>query len=94
MIGKGPINTTLANSVPVSIRARGFSLSILTTHLLGDAISPLIIGAISDSTGSLKSAVVLVPIAIGISCIVWLCGWRLLPEVERTKEATEDLIMV
>jgi hypothetical protein len=88
----GPINTTLANSVPVSIRARAFSVAILTIHLLGDAISPLLIGLISDGTGSLQAAAVIIPIAIGLACLVWFWGWRFLPDAytPSSRESADD----
>ena len=75
----GPINTIIANSVPSAMIARAFSLSILAIHLFGDAISPPIIGAISDATGSLPAAVTLVPVAMGIGAVIWLFGWRRIP---------------
>lgn len=91
---KGPINTIIANSVPVSIRARAFSISILVIHMLGDAISPLIIGVVSDSTGSLKAAVLMIPVAIGIACVIWICGWRLLPEPYKDMGQEDTQILV
>jgi MFS transporter, Spinster family, sphingosine-1-phosphate transporter len=72
----GPINALIANSVPSSMVARAFAVSILSIHLFGDAISPPIIGAISDATGNLPLGVALVPVAMGVGSIVWLVGWR------------------
>jgi len=42
----GPTNTILANVVHPQLRARGFALNILIIHLLGDAISPFVMGRI------------------------------------------------
>jgi MFS family permease len=78
----GPINAILVNSVSSSLRARAFSLSILCIHLFGDAVSPPIVGAIADATGSLPFAVVLVPIALVVGTTIWAFGWRSLPESE------------
>ena len=72
----GPINAILANSVPSAMVARAFSLSILSIHLFGDAISPPIIGALSDATGSLPTAVLLVPATMAVGAAIWLYGWR------------------
>lgn len=72
----GPINTVIANAVPGAMRARAFALSILSIHILGDAISPPIIGYISDTSGSLPLAVSIVPIALGIGALIWGIGWR------------------
>jgi dipeptide/tripeptide permease len=60
------------------LRARAFALSILLIHLLGDAISPSIVGALSDWVG-LPKAIGLVPIAMAVGAVIWLCGWRWLP---------------
>jgi hypothetical protein len=43
----GPVNTVLANVVHPSVRATGFALNILVIHLLGDAVSPTIMGAMA-----------------------------------------------
>lgn len=45
----GPTNTILANVTHPSIRASAFALNILVIHLLGDVISPLVIGAVTDA---------------------------------------------
>jgi MFS family permease len=74
----GPINAILANSVASALRARAFAFSILLIHLLGDAISPSIVAAGSDSVGLVLS-IKLVPIAMGIGAVIWLYGWRMLP---------------
>jgi MFS family permease len=75
----GPINTIIANCVPSALRARAFAFSILMIHLLGDAISPTIVGAGSDRMG-LARAIQLVPIAMAVGALIWLYAWRRLPE--------------
>jgi MFS transporter, Spinster family, sphingosine-1-phosphate transporter len=75
----GPINAIIANSVPSALRARAFAFSILLIHLLGDAVSPTIVGAVSDRMG-LPHAIQLVPVAMGVGALVWLYAWRRLPE--------------
>jgi MFS family permease len=72
----GPINAVLVNSVPSRLRARAFALSILAIHLLGDAISPPIVGALTDATGSLPLAMSLVPAALACGTLCWAVGWR------------------
>ncbi len=76
----GPINALIANSVSANMRARAFSLSILCIHVLGDAVSPPIIGFVSDQTGSLSLAVMLVPLFMAIGAGIWLRGWRVVPD--------------
>ncbi len=48
----GPTNAILANVTHPSIRASGFALNILVIHVLGDAVSPPIVGAIADYSSS------------------------------------------
>lgn len=72
-----PVNALLVNAVDAGMRARAFGLSILAIHLLGDVLSPPLIGAISDATdGNLPLALVLVPAFIALGGVVWLVGWR------------------
>lgn len=75
----GPINATLVNCVPGRLRARAFSLSILSIHLLGDAVSPSIVGLISDRAGDLRAGLLLIPIMLGVGTLIWAAAWRLLP---------------
>lgn len=76
-----PVNALIVNSVPPGMRARAVGLSILSIHLLGDAVSPLLIGIVSDVSGSLETAMVMVPVAAGVGALIWLVGWRTLPDV-------------
>ena len=75
----GPINTIIANAVAPELRARAFAVSIFAIHILGDAVSPTIIGAISDSS-ELLYGVALVPVFMAIGAVIWAIGWRRLPE--------------
>lgn len=75
----GPINTIIANAVAPELRARAFAVSIFAIHILGDAVSPTIIGAISDSS-ELLYGVALVPVFMAIGAAIWAAGWRRLPE--------------
>jgi MFS transporter, Spinster family, sphingosine-1-phosphate transporter len=45
----GPTNTILANVTHPSVRTSAFALNILVIHALGDVISPLVIGAVTDA---------------------------------------------
>jgi len=61
------------------MRARAVSLSILSIHLLGDAISPTIIGEISDRSGNLMNGMILIPVMMLLGAAIWGTGWRRLP---------------
>jgi hypothetical protein len=69
----GPTNTILANVTHPLLRAPGFALNILVIHLLGDAISPAIMGAIAG-VSSLGVAFVVVSVMVLIGGVLWLWG--------------------
>ena len=69
-LSTGPVNVAIVNVVPVGVRALAMAVSIFAIHVLGDAISPPIIGLLAD-TGGLARAVLIVPVAVAISGIVW-----------------------
>jgi MFS transporter, Spinster family, sphingosine-1-phosphate transporter len=75
-----PINALLVNSVEPGLRARAFGLSILCIHLFGDVLSPPLIGMVSDATGNLEAALIMVPITVALGGLIWIYGWRTLPE--------------
>jgi MFS transporter, Spinster family, sphingosine-1-phosphate transporter len=77
-----PVNALIVNNVEPGMRARAVGLSILCIHLLGDVISPPLIGMISDATGNLELAMILVPVTALLGGIVWIVGWRKIPTVE------------
>jgi MFS family permease len=75
----GPTNTILANVTHPAMRATGFAINILVIHLLGDAISPPLIGAINDlAGGNMNAGFMAISITILISGLFWLAGARYL----------------
>ena len=77
----GPMNTEIINSVPPSIRARALSINTLLIHFLGDAISPPIVGAISDRFG-LQIALSIAPVFIFLAFITWGLGFCFIKKQE------------
>jgi len=71
----GPISTTIVNLVSPTERASAVALSILAIHLLGDVLSPSIIGALSVAA-SLGQAVMIVPAAVAVCAVLWLWAAR------------------
>src|SRR5205807_1379800 len=47
----GPLNTALMNAVSPSVRETASGLNILCIHLLGDALSPPLLGALATHLG-------------------------------------------
>ncbi len=72
----GPVNAAIVNAVPPAERASAVALSIFAIHVLGDVPSPMVIGLLSDRS-SLDTAVLVVPIAVLVSGLVWTyAAWR------------------
>jgi MFS family permease len=71
-LSTGPINAAIINLVSATERATAIALSVFAIHILGDALSPPLIGALSDQF-SLAQAVKIVPIAVVIGGCIW--GW-------------------
>jgi MFS family permease len=69
----GPSNTILANVTPPSVRASAFAVNILVIHALGDAISPPVIGWISDRYDMTKGFL-FVGLMLLVGGVVWLLG--------------------
>ncbi|HEX2971587.1 MAG TPA: MFS transporter, partial [Tepidisphaeraceae bacterium] len=71
----GPSNTALANVTHPSVRATAFALNIFFIHAVGDAISPTIIGLLSDLTGgNMNVGFAAVGIMILAGGFFWLWG--------------------
>ena len=47
-MGNAPVNAIIVNSVPADLRVSAVALSILSIHVLGDAISQPVVGRLSD----------------------------------------------
>ncbi|HEY6454961.1 MAG TPA: MFS transporter [Steroidobacteraceae bacterium] len=69
----GPINSVIVSLVSPAHRASAVALSVLAIHLLGDVISPPLIGSVSDHT-SLGQGVLLVPFAVGVCGLFWVAA--------------------
>jgi predicted MFS family arabinose efflux permease len=71
-LSTSPINAVILGSVPSEDRATAMASSIFAIHLLGDMISPPLIGTVSDAA-SLRTAMLVLPVALAIATLVW---WR------------------
>jgi MFS family permease len=75
----GPTNTILANVTHPAVRAQGFALNIFIIHLLGDAISPTVIGRVAriyahDGRPDMTTDFLAVGMLILVGGILWLVG--------------------
>jgi MFS family permease len=69
----GPLNAAMANVLPPDLRARGFAVTTMVIHLLGDAASPWLIGVASDRVG-LTVPVLVTGCMLAVAGLVLLVG--------------------
>ena len=73
-LNTGPLNTVIVNVTAPALRARAFAVNIFIIHALGDAISPAMLGWLSDLWG-LRNALLITPVAfVAASFFCFLCG--------------------
>merc|ERR1712217_834457 len=80
-----PITTVVISVIPCHLRARSSGIQIFMMHILGDVISPPIIGGIATklapSPDALKIAIQCCWMAILLSGAFWFCGGMCLPRL-------------
>lgn len=69
-----PLNAAIISVVHPRMRATAMAMNILLIHVLGDAVSTLVIGKISDITGSLTAGMMIGPIAIMAGGLILILG--------------------
>lgn len=84
-LNTGPLNTVLVNVVAPGRRGMGFAINIFAIHALGDAVSPAIIGSLSDRWG-LPAALLITPLAVLIAAGFALWGGRYVEGDQRAAE--------
>ena len=80
-----PISAISISVIPPKLRARSCGVLIFAQHILGDVISPPIIGKISDDYNSLQLALQMCWIGIAVSGFWWFCGYYFLSNVDSIK---------
>ena len=74
----GPTNAVLINVTEPALRQKANALNILIIHAFGDVISPLVIGAIADRTGSMNMAFLFASVTVLVGGLFWQFGARYL----------------
>lgn len=77
-----PMASLSITCIPPILRARSCALQIFMQHILGDMISPPLIGVISDETNSLKTGLQITWLAVILSGIFWFMGYSLLAPLD------------
>jgi len=80
LLNTAPLNAAVINSVGGHIRATAIAANIFVIHFLGDALSPWLIGKISDRS-SLESGFVSTVVATALSAAILFYGIRFAPPV-------------
>ncbi len=79
-LGTGPVNAATVNAVRPEVRATALAGQLFLIHALGDAISPRIIGTVSDHS-NLAYGLGSTLIALVVAGLVFLLGARYAPQV-------------
>ena len=74
-LNTGPLNTVIVNVTRPAIRAMAFAVNIFFIHALGDAVSPTLLGWLSDLWG-LRAALLVTPAAIAVAAGFCFLGKR------------------
>ncbi|MGH7377013.1 MAG: spinster family MFS transporter [Candidatus Methylomirabilales bacterium] len=77
-LNTGPLNALIVAVTPPGIRARAFGLNIFAIHAFGDALSPALLGLVSDLT-DLSTALTLPAAFLAAAGLLCLWGARGLP---------------
>ncbi len=72
----GPLNAVIQDVVAPEVRATAIGLILLLAHLLGDAASPLVVGAIADRSSLGFALIITAPICLALAGMVCLLGLR------------------
>jgi MFS transporter, Spinster family, sphingosine-1-phosphate transporter len=83
-LNTGPLNTVLINVTAPAVRAMAFAVNIFMIHALGDAISPTLLGALSDRWG-LRNALSVTPLAMLLAAGLCKLCMRFVAEDDQRK---------
>ena len=83
LIGTGPSNAAVVNSVDPAIRSTALAVNTFAIHALGDAFSPTLIGWVSDRT-SLQTSFWAAFVAAALSGWLFWYGARFAPKISST----------
>jgi MFS transporter, Spinster family, sphingosine-1-phosphate transporter len=85
-LNTGPLNTVIVNVTRPAVRAMAFAVNIFFIHALGDAVSPTILGWLSDRWG-LRSALLVTPVAVALAALFcFLCARFIAADMARAED--------
>ncbi len=86
-LGTGPVNAATLNAVRPEVRATAMAGQLFIIHALGDAISPRIIGAVSDRS-NLSIGLGSTLITMLLAAVIFFIGSRYAPPLLTQRPAT------
>jgi predicted MFS family arabinose efflux permease len=86
-LGTGPVNAATLNAVRPEIRATAMAGQLFIIHALGDAISPRIIGAVSDHS-NLSFGLGSTLITMLLAAVIFFIGSRYAPPLQSEQPVT------
>lgn len=87
-LGTGPVNAATINAVRPEIRATALAGQLFLIHALGDAISPRIIGTVSDHS-NLSVGLGSTLITLVLAAIIFFIGARFAPPLHAAVDAAQ-----
>ena len=84
----GPLNAVIQDVIAPEMRSTAIGLSLLLAHLLGDAASPLAIGALADRVDLGPALLITAPTCLAIAGLICLLGLRTVArDMQRMRES-------
>jgi predicted MFS family arabinose efflux permease len=74
-LNTGPLNAVIADVSAPPVRASAYAANIFVIHALGDAISPAVVGLLSDRVG-LAAALWIAPVGLLVAALFCFWGMR------------------
>jgi MFS family permease len=74
-LNTGPLNAIIANVSRAEVRATAYAANIFVIHALGDAVSPTVVGLVSDRVG-LSAAFWIAPASLALAALFCFWGMR------------------
>ncbi len=84
-LGTGPVNAATLNAVPANLRAMAMAGQLFAIHVLGDAFSPKIIGAISDRS-NLRYGLGATLVTMLVGAVIFFVGARFAPPLDESAQ--------
>jgi predicted MFS family arabinose efflux permease len=88
LLNTAPLNVAVINSVGAHIRATAIAANLFVIHFLGDALSPWVIGKVSDQS-SLESGFISTVVATALSSAILFYGMKFAPAVQIGRSPVE-----